>query len=104
MQRSRSNLFDHRAVLLVETHLQGLLTIRVERKQVKVIIRSPMQHSPVEIDRGIDERGGGAAIFRLDVIRYVARCHVGIVTEKHFRVCSDLTGIAYTPQGTFRRI
>jgi NADH-quinone oxidoreductase subunit A len=56
---------------------------RVEGQQVEIIIRSPVQHASAKIDGGIDERGGGAAIFRLDVIRRFACFHVRIVTEEH---------------------
>src|SRR6266851_3571559 len=83
-QRTGSKLFSDRAMLLIQTYLQGLLTVRVKREQIKVIIRSPVQHSPAEVDGSIDERRGGAAVFRLDVIGRIARLHVGIVTKKHF--------------------
>ncbi len=98
-QRTGLKLFSDRAVLLIETYLQGLLTVRAERKQIKVIIRSPVQHSPAEVNSSIDERRGGAAIFRLDVIARFARFHVSIVTKKHSQVCSAPTGIAPHPAG-----
>jgi len=90
MQRARSNLLDDGAVLFIETHFQGLLMVRVERKQVEVIIRSPVQYPSAKIDGGIDERVGGAAIFRLDVIRRVACFHVRIVTEEHSPIRPNL--------------
>src|SRR5258708_15743517 len=99
-QRPGSKLFGDGAVLLVETRLKCFFTVRVERKQIKVVIRSAVQHSSAKIDRGIDERGGGAAIFRLDVISRIARLHVGIVTEKHFQPCSHLPMIECTCQNT----
>src|SRR5438067_4100034 len=90
MQRSRSKLLDNGAVLLVETHLQSLLPSGIQRKQVKIIIRSAVQDASVEVNGGINERVGGAAIFRLHVIGRATRFHVRIVTEKHFAARPDL--------------
>src|SRR5260370_38208217 len=82
-QRPGSKLFGDGAVLLVETRLKCFFTVRVERKQIKEVIRSAVQHSSAKIDRGIDERGGGAALFRLDARSPTARLHGGILTQKH---------------------
>ncbi len=89
MERARSKLLDDSTVLLIETLFQRLFTFRVQRKQVEVIIRSPVQYASTEIYGGIDERVGGAAIFRLDVIRRVACFHVRIVTEEHSSIRPD---------------
>jgi hypothetical protein len=90
MERARSKRLDDSAVLLIETLLQRFFTVGVQRKQVEVIIRSPVKHASTEIYGGIDERVGGAAIFRLDVIRRVACLHVRIVTEEHSSIGPDL--------------
>jgi len=92
MERARSKLLDDSAVLLIETLLQRSFTVRVQGKQVEVIIRSPVQYAPAEIYGGIDECVGGTAIFRLDVIRRVACFHVRIVTEEHSSIRPDLRG------------
>ncbi len=92
MERARSKLLDDSAVLLIETLLQRSFTVRVQWKQVEVIIRSPVQYAPAEIYGGIDECVGGTAIFRLDVIRRVACFHVRIVTEEHSSIRPDLRG------------
>src|SRR6267143_3930051 len=98
MQRAGSKLLEDGAVLLVETHLQGLLTSRVQREQVEVIVRAAMQHASAAIHDGIDERVGGAAVFRLDVKRRVARFDVRIVTEEHSAVRLDLRMDSGTPR------
>jgi hypothetical protein len=46
----------------------------------------------------------GPTIFRLYVIGGVAGFHVGIVTEEHLRICSDLPRTEPAPQESFRRI
>jgi len=92
MERARSKLLDDSAMLFIETLLQRSFTVRVQGKQVEVIVRSPVQHASTEIYGGIDERVGGAAIFRLDVIRRVACFHVRIVTEEHSCIRPGLRG------------
>jgi len=62
MQRSRSKLLDDRAVLLIETLLERLFALRIQREEIEIIVRSPMEHAAMEIDCGVDERVGRAAI------------------------------------------
>src|SRR5260370_16022813 len=90
MQRARSKLFDDGAMLLMEAPLQSLFRGRIQRQQVKVIVRPAVQHASVEIDGGINQRVGDAAIFRWDVIRRASRLDVRIVTKKHWPVRSEL--------------
>jgi len=92
MERARSKLLDDSAMLLIETLLQRSFTVRVQRKQIEVIVRSPVQYASTEIDGGIDERVGSAAIFRLDMKRRVACFHVRIVTEEHSCIRPGLRG------------
>src|SRR6266853_635735 len=90
MQRTRSKLLDDGTVLLVETLLQGLFAFGIQRKQIKIIIRSAVQDASVEVNGGINQRVGGAAIFRLHVIARATRLHIRIVTKKHFPARPDL--------------
>jgi len=67
-----------------------LLAVGTQRKQIKIVIRSAVQDTSVKINSGINERVGGAAIFRLHVIGRAPCLHVRIVTEKHFAARPDL--------------
>jgi len=102
MERARSKLLDDSAMLFIETLLQRSFTVRVQGKQVEVIVRSPVQYASTEIDGGIDERVRSAAIFRLDVIRRVACFHVRIVTEEHSCIHHGLRGDLARFVGSFR--
>ena len=83
-------MFDNGAVLFIDAQLQGLFAIGVQRQQVKIVVGAPMQDAPTKINRGINERVSDPAIFCLHVIRSVAGFYVGVVTEEHFQICSDL--------------
>ena len=100
-QRAGSNPLDNGVVLFVDTPLQGFFALRVQRQQIEVIIRAPVQHAAAEIDNSIDKRMGGAAVFRLDVIRGAAGFDVRIVAEKHSAVCLDLRPARKRPAGSF---
>jgi hypothetical protein len=77
-------------MLRVHAKLQSLLTIRIERKQVLEAVRSAMKHASVEINRRINQRLRGPALFRLHVIRVAGDGHVGVVAKSHIDIRSGL--------------
>jgi len=83
MERARSKLLDDSAVLLIETLFQRLFTVRVQRKQVEVIVRSPVQHASTEIYGGIDERRWWRRDLPFGRDTSCRLLHVRIVTEEH---------------------
>ena len=70
-------------MLLIEAKFQGLETVGVERKQIKVIVGAAVKDAALVIDGGIEEGVSLAAIFRLDVEGQGAEFHIGIVAEEH---------------------
>jgi len=83
MQRSRAEFFDDRAMLLIEPKLQSLFAVGVDREEIEIVVGSAVQDAAVEINGGVNESVGGAAILRLDVVGRLARFHVGVMTEQH---------------------
>jgi hypothetical protein len=103
-KRSRLNLFDDGVVLFIDAQPQGLFAIGIQRQQVKIVVGAPVQDAATEINCRINQCVSGPTIFRLYVIGGVACFHVGIVTEEHLRICSDLPRTEPAPQESFRRI
>jgi hypothetical protein len=70
--------------------LQRLLAIRIERKQIREAVGSPMKHASPQVNRRINERMSRPALFRLHVIRGAGNGHVGIVAKSHVDIRSGL--------------
>jgi len=68
-------------VLFIETMLERFFALRFQWQEIEIVIRSPMKYVAVEIDSGINECVGDAAIFGLNVIGDFAHFHVGIVPK-----------------------
>ena len=90
MERSGANFFDHGAMLLIQPELQGVFTIGVQREQILIGDGAAVKNASVEINGRINDGMSGATVFRLDVVGDAGNRHVGVVTEKHFRIRSDL--------------
>jgi hypothetical protein len=103
-KRAGLNLFDNGAVLFIDALPQGLFAIGIQRQQVKIVVGAPVQNAAAEVNSRINQGVSDPAILRLNVIGRVARFHVGIVTEKHFRICSALRRNEGALQGSFCRI
>ena len=78
-----AHFFEDRAVLRVEAKFQGGFLVRVERKQIEVVVDETMEHAATAIDGGLEKSIVRAAIFGLHVIDGAVEVDVGIVAEDH---------------------
>lgn len=83
IQLSFSNFGNDAAVLVVQTKFQRTFMGRVQREQIKIVVGEAVQHTPVEINGGINERVRGATIFGLDVIGNFANRHIRVMANEH---------------------
>src|ERR1700687_1443328 len=70
-------------MLRADPLLQLLFASGIERKQIRVAVRAPVQHASIMIDHGVDDGVRSAAVFRLHVVVHLANFHVRVVTEQH---------------------
>jgi hypothetical protein len=62
----------------------------VQWKQIVVVIRATMEHAALEIDGGIDQGEGSAAIFGLHMQGVRSEFEIGVVPEDHLLpLCSQ---------------
>jgi NADH-quinone oxidoreductase subunit A len=88
-------------MLLVHAQFESAFAIRVERKQVKIIVGAAVQDVAAEINGRINKSVNRAAFFRLDVEGGVGDRHVRVVTELHFPVRFGLREGWSKPGGIF---
>jgi hypothetical protein len=89
-------------MLIVQSYLQRLLAIGIQRQQVVIFIGAPVQHAAPAVHGGVDDRSGNAAIFGLHVEHGSVHRYVCVVTEQHaYRHLSHDRG-KYCPQIIFR--
>src|SRR6266700_2381177 len=88
-------------MLRVHAKLQSLLAIRIERKQIREAVGTPMKHASAQVNRRINERLSCAALFRLHVIRVAGDGHVGIVAKSHIDIRSGLNAAGRKPSEIF---
>ena len=75
-------------MLGIHAEPQGLLAIRIERKQVKKTVGAAVKHTPLQIYGRINERLSRSALLRLDVVGVAGDRHVGIVAKSHLCIHS----------------
>ena len=78
-------------MLPVDPRLQRLLFFCIQRKQVVILIRAPVQHAAAAMHGGIDGGGVHSTIFGLNVEDRAIECDVGVMTEKHSLAHPNLT-------------
>src|SRR5579862_4650649 len=78
-------------MLLVEPCLKRLLFFFIERQQIVILIRAPVEHASAAVHGGVERGRVHAAIFGLHVKDGAIECDVGVMTEKHSLAHPNLT-------------
>src|SRR5579863_3839162 len=78
-------------MLLVEPCLKRLLFFFIERQQIVILVRAPVEHAAAAVHGGVERGRVHAAIFRLHMKDGAIECDVGVMTEKHFLVHPNWT-------------
>ena len=78
-------------MLFVEPRFERLLFFFIERQQIVILIRAPVQHASPAMHGGIESGGVRAAIFGLNVEDRAIECDIGVMTEKHSLAHPNLT-------------
>src|SRR5579863_5006233 len=86
-QRTAAHLFHHGPMLLIDSFLQRLLALPVERKQIGILARPPVQNSSAAIDGSVNQRVQGAAVLGLNVVHRSGYCEIRVVSKKHALIC-----------------
>jgi len=83
MKPTGANVFQHLAVLFIETQLESLFAVGVEGQEVEIIVGAAMQHPATGINGGVDQRAGGTGVLGLHVILVGTDVNICVMTEDH---------------------
>jgi len=85
-------------MLFVDSSFESFFFFCVERQQIVIFIRAPVEYAAPAMDGRIDDRGVDAAIFGLNVKNRAIHCYVGVMTEEHSLAHPNFDRCEYRPQ------